>query len=168
MNKEIFFNKLLPSYEAYYNVEKDFQLDGYTYFTKADFHSRSEKYMLTKSAKIWAHENHEYVYFVLEEQLNLQQFKEISSKTLNHGISLVEPHKEHMYTYITLIYLANSIDNEITREIKKSKYHKNYAFSFHGWCDFRVVGVDFNANKVYTNGMGREFVKTYSKLLKES
>lgn len=166
MNKETFFNKLIPTYEAYFDIQNDFILDNFKYKAKADFHSRSEKYMLMKSAQLWAHENHEYTYFFSASSLNLEEFNNLTATTLNHGLTFVKPAKDHMYTYITLIYLADKIDKDVVKALQKCKYHKAYNFSLHGWCDFRVIGIDFEENKVYTNSIAREFSKSFKKILK--
>lgn len=172
MEKMEFLEKLMPVYENYFDIEKDFQItdsnyvNGYVYPVMASFHSKSEKYMLVKSAKIWAHENHEYAYFVLDDLLDVEKFNELTQSTLDYALSLVKPNNEHMYTYVTMVFICNNINNDnLIKEIKKKKFHKSYKFSFNGWCDLRIVAVDLSKKAIYTNSKGKELYKLFSDIL---
>ncbi|MBQ7405104.1 MAG: hypothetical protein IJV90_01640 [Candidatus Methanomethylophilaceae archaeon] len=56
---ERILERLKDSYRHYYDIHDD---DGWSF--RAEFHSRSGGYILTKSAEMWSAEDHEYAYFI--------------------------------------------------------------------------------------------------------
>ncbi len=151
-----YIEKVLPSYEAYFDITTPFSTETHAYAAQAVFHSRSEKYMLMKAAKIWAMENHEYIYFVDKEKWEFSEYLAYKEATLAHGLLQIKPHNEHMYTYVTLIVVGEDFSEEMISDIEKTKFHKMFLLSLHGWCDFRLCGVDIKNQKLYTNKKGKE------------
>ncbi|MFI3174206.1 MAG: hypothetical protein R3Y53_03255 [Bacillota bacterium] len=156
MTTTTYIEEILPAYEAYFDITTPFSTETHTYTAQAAFHSRSEKYMLMKAAKIWAMENHEYIYFAEKEQWTFTEYETLKAETLAHGLSQVKPHSEHMYTYVTLVIVGEDLPEELVRDLEKTKFHKTFLFSLRGWCDFRLCGVDIKNQKLYTNKKGKE------------
>lgn len=164
--KELFLEKLLKSYEAYFNIERNVKCGEVMAAARAVFHSRSEKYVLVKSAQLWAVETNEYAYFITEEIETVEDFIKIRDKIIENGMLQIKPHKEHMCSYITMFYIADSIGNDIEKEIKKYKLQKMFLFSLHGWMHFRCVGADLNRGIISTNPMGKELKQVVGKAIK--
>lgn len=80
LTREEQFEKLLNAYRCYYDVTREFPVGDMVFPAMAEFHSRSEKYVLVKKAKIWGMEMNEYVYFLLADRLE--------PETLRHAVDL--------------------------------------------------------------------------------
>ena len=65
-------DRLLQSYSAYYDVE---ECDERDLVAKARFHSRGEKYLLTRGVNLWSVEDHEYVFFFEGTSLDAEEDK---------------------------------------------------------------------------------------------
>ena len=163
-----FINSLLGAYEAYFDIKRDIEIDNIPMAAEAIFHSRSEKYVLVQSAKLWAVETNEYAYFITKEISSLQEFKKLRDKVIEIGMRKIKPHSEHMYSYITMIYIAGNIDEEIAKEIKKFSCHKMFLLSLHGWMYFRIAAVDLSKNIIITNKKGREIRGIVKKVIESA
>ncbi len=158
MTKETFLQKLMPSYESYFDIQYDVQVGSRQYPATAEFHSRSEKYVLVRSAKIWATEMNEYAYFAFADVPTLDDYQSLKLDVLKSGLSQIKPHSEHMYSYVSLILVADLLPQEVIKEIQKTKYHKTFLFSLHGWMYLRIAAVDLSNGKVYSNQRGNELL----------
>lgn len=164
---EELLQKLLQAYSDYFDITADTSYNNLPVNAEAAFHSRSEKYVLIKKAQLWAAEAHEYVFMVRTEHLDAETFETYRSTILEEGLSRVEPKKDHMYTYVTLLFLAESIAPEAGKLISKTRYHKDYKMSVYGWTDYRVAAQDCATGKIYTNRAGRELKKTFLSVTKK-
>jgi len=158
-NKIRIINLLLEAYESFFDISRDIVKDKFAFAAEAIFHSRSEKYVLVKSAKLWAVETNEYVYFIDNEISTLEEFKKWREKVLELGMKEIKPHSEHMCSYITMIYIANEINDEIRKDIENYRYHKTFMLSLNGWMDFRLAAIDLSNNNIITNKKGGEIRK---------
>lgn len=164
MNKEAYLEKLLPWYQSYFDVEHDVTVENRTLAATAFFHSRSEKYVLTKRAQLWATEMNEFAYFSYADVLTVDDFLNLKEVVLQMGLEKIKPHKEHMYSYVSLVIITDLVAEDAKKEIKKAKFHKTYLYSLHGWMHLRIAVVDLSNNHVYTNKQGEDM----KKLLKET
>lgn len=153
--------KVLKSYERYFDVTRDTEYEGLSVAAEAAFHSRSEKYVLVKKAQLWAAEAHEYAFFSMVSHLDEKTLDTYRAVILKEGLSRVKPMKDHMYTYVTMIIIADEMDEGIEKVIKKIHYHKNYLLSIHGWSDLRVAVYDMKKDRVITNRAGHELSKMF-------
>ncbi len=153
--------KILTSYERYFDVTKDSEYEGLSVAAEAAFHSRSEKYVLVKKAQLWAAEAHEYAFFVTVPHLDTETLEAYRGVILKEGLSRVKPMKDHMYTYVTLIFITDEMDADIVSALKKIRHHENYKLSFYGWSDFRVAVWDGKTQKVFTNSAGKDLKKMF-------
>lgn len=142
-------------YRRYFDIRENETLFGKKIPATAEFHSRGEKYVLSKKAKLWGVENHEYVFFFELPCLTVSESDEIISFLKTAEKELVKPHDEHMYTYLTAVIAADSTDSDAEKNLCRFKMRKNYLFSLHGWSTVRMVLID-------TNSLHREEVKCVS------
>ena len=54
VQRQELLERLLAAHEGYFDVEDTFELAGQTFQGRAQFHSESMQYVLSKKAKIWA------------------------------------------------------------------------------------------------------------------
>ena len=164
-DKNQFINSLLGAYERYFDIKRDIEIESIPIAAEAIFHSRSEKYVLVQSAKLWAVETNEYAYFITKEISSAEEFKKLRDKVLEIGMKKIKPHNEHMYSYITMIYMADSIDADTKKQIENFNCHKMFLLSLHGWMYFRIAAVDLSKNIIITNKKGREIREIVKKVM---
>ncbi|WP_312059774.1 hypothetical protein [Anaerotignum sp.] len=165
MTKELFLQKLMPSYEAFFDIQYNVAHSSIQFPAIAQFHSRSEKYVLVRSAKLWATEMNEYAYFAFADLPDREGFASLKKEVLQLGLAQIKPHSEHMYSYVTLILISDLLSDDIIEQIKKTNYHKTYLFSFHGWMYLRIAAVDLSNGKVYSNHKGKEILPLLQNIL---
>lgn len=147
-------NKLLEAYSHLYDIDRDVAVEDFTYPATATYYLRDENYLISKQHVLSAVEQHEYVYFYLTDHLtaaDLQAHMDLSKRV---GLSRVKPGKEHMFSFVTLVVLANTIDPEAAKLIKKTRFRKNYRLTFHGWMEYHVAAMDVSANRFFSNPAG--------------
>jgi len=153
--------KILPSFEQYYTVEK-FE-EAAPFCAKAEFRSHNEQYFLVRSAHIADIDSNEFVYFACPSLLNSQKLKELVSLSWEKGLSLVKPYNGHKNSDITLIILTDKVEEAVKKEIKKTKLYKSYKFSLYGWSNFKLAVVELDTQIIYFNRFGKDYLKLLKK-----
>lgn len=146
--------KLLSAYSHLYDIDRNVQAEEHVYPATATYYLRDENYLISKQHVLSAVEQHEYVYFHVTDHLtaaDLQSHMDLSKRV---GLSRVKPHKEHMCSYVTLVVLANTLDPEAVKLIKKTRFRKNYRMTFHGWMEYHVAAMEASTNRFYSNPAG--------------
>ena len=153
--------KLIRSFDIFRNHE----VNNEEYDLFARYHLRAEKYFLTKSAKIYAMENNEYILTKKFENLDNAGLDRFTNSLVRSIDELVELHDEHMSSIITVVILVDKpleqIDADIRKSVEKFKYHKGFSFGFKGWVDIRVIVTSLNDGSNIANKKGREVSEIY-------
>ena len=154
-------DRLLRAYSAYYDVERCH--DG-NLVAKAFFHSRGEKYLLTRSINLWSVEDNEYVFVYAGDTLvpdNLERAIKMSSEK---GMSMIKPNSEHRSSMITTILIFTTIDKCCTKLIRTYREHRDFGFMLKGWMDHRVAALETSNLTVVSNRAGRDVAKNLDAL----
>lgn len=159
-----FLGVLEDSYAAYYNIIKEDLPEGFPIAFRADFYKRDERYWLTKSVKYYGNETNEFVYVFSADTFDKECADACIQYALDEGLPRVKPHKEHQYTNIKVIFIANEFEPDALKAIVSRKFQKSYHFSLWGYTCLLTTAVDVNDEKVWTNPVGREMKKYFSKL----
>lgn len=160
---EEILDRLLDSYSAYFDVEKVDEADSSLAAT-GYFYSRSEKYVLVKSAQLWAAESYEYLYIFSVPTLDMDAWERCRGYAMEKGMARIEPHREHMYSFVTAIILADHVTEDAARAVKRNYFHKSFKFSLHGWMEFHADVIIPGEKLVYSNWDGRstaKFIRKY-------
>lgn len=169
-----YYEKLLPYYRSMYDMEQPYVLHGIECLAHGHFYSQSERFVLSRKAKLWESRNFEHVFFIEREELSLHDLKamdeairsDVEPQLVRNGKPY--PDSNHMYTYMTFVFLCGSAVNRETRKaVKKYHYSRNYLFTFRGWCEAKVAVVDVSECKVYTNAAGRTLTKLLGGVLQK-
>ena len=155
-----YLDQLLEAYSHYYNVERDVTVEGASYPAAATFFLRDENYILSKKKVLTAFEQYDYTYFYLTEHLDAATAKEQLDLALKAGMSRVKPHKEHKSSYVTLVILANTIDPDAKKLIRKTRFTKNFRLALHGWMEFHIAAMEISTNSFLSNPAGKGAKKT--------
>lgn len=165
-DRKTFEKSLLNTYSTWHDVFPQDGGDTIPLIAKAEFRSRNEKYVLVKQAKLWSAENYEYSYIFSAEKLTTSMVSECIDFALADGMPKIKPHSEHMCSYITVIILADQIENDAIQKVRKSRYTKNFHFSLHGWMALKVLAKDMGDGFLYTNREGRDLIELFKNVQK--
>ncbi len=164
IEREAFLDYLAESYKAYYNVTMTDGENGLPMVFKADYFSRDERYWLTKNIPVWANETNEFVYVFSVPKLDMETAKACIDYALEVGLPRVKPHREHQYTNIKVLLVADEFDDGVVDYIRKRRFSKNYKFSLHGFTMLKSAAVDLTKVKAYPNKDSYELEKYFNKL----
>ena len=155
------FEKLLNAYSHNYDLTKDVETEeGGSFPAMAHYFLRDEHYLVRRDKQFYATEQHDYTYFHVAGHLDAAGAKALTERTLKAGLAAIRPHKEHMSSFVTLVVLAETIDPEAKKVLKKTRFHKNYRLSLHGWMEFHIAAMECSTRSFLSNPAGRGARKT--------
>ena len=147
-------NKLLDAYSHSYDIDRDVEENGHRWIATATYYLRDENYLISKQHVLSAVEQHEYLYFYLTDHLSAADLEKQITLSKESGLSKVKPHKAHMFSNVGLVILANTIDPEAQKIIKKTRFRKNYRLSLWGWTEYQLAAMEVSTNCFYANPAG--------------
>lgn len=151
--------RLLKAYSYYFDIEREVEISGVRYPAAANYHFREENYVATKAHTIYATEQHEYVYFYVTEHLELSELQRQIDVTREAGLARIDPNGEHMFSYVTLVILADRIDEDAARYLRKYRFRKNFWLTLHGWMEYHIAAMDNSRQSFLSNPAGKEAQK---------
>ena len=147
-------DKLLDAYSHQYDIERNAEAAGCCYPATATYYLRDENYLISKQHVLSAVEQHEYLYFHVTDHLTAADLNALVDLSRRAGLCKVKPHKDHMFSNVGLILLANTIEPEAQKIIKKTRFRKNYRLSLWGWTEYQLAAMEVSANCFYANPAG--------------
>ncbi|MGN0422419.1 MAG: hypothetical protein ACI4EY_06750 [Lachnospiraceae bacterium] len=170
MTGEDLLERLLKSYQSSYDIEKAYDINGDIYDAHASFNVTSAKYVLVKKAELWRANCFEHVFFRVLDQLSVEDIERYREQVVSYiEPQLVRggkkcPEKDHMYTYMTGIFIAeDGVTDEVKKMVKRFSYVKNYRFTIRGYSEVRLLVFDLKNKKIFGNRAAKDLVKGYSK-----
>ncbi len=152
--------RLLAAHEAFFDVERDYAFAGRTFPGYAEFHSSASQYVLVKRAKLWEASAHEYLFFQLCDHLDRVAFDDAVAFMTTEALAKVQLDPDHMTSYLSLVLIADTVDDALVRTIKRTHFRRNFALGFKGWADLRVGVIDLARGAVVTNTQGKPLKDT--------
>lgn len=149
-------DKLLNVYSHSYDIYRDVSVEDGTFPAAAFYFLRDENYLISKQHVLSAVEQHEYLYFYLTDHLDVQTLQQQIERSKRAGLTHVKPHKDHMFSNVGLVILANTIDPEAKKQIKKTRFRKNYKLTLHGWTEYQLAAMEVSTNCFFSNPAGKE------------
>ncbi len=175
MDPAAYLNVLLAKYAGHFDIYREHEVNGRKYTIYAYFSSLGEKYVLLKKAKLWSIKAYEHVFFVEEETLTVQMLDDAYREVTDYMEPVLVrrgekyPEKDHMYTYLTFVYLCRKTpDEEVLKKAREFRFDRGYLFSTRGHSEVRIVVVDLESEQVYTNSAARSLRKMYVKAFRET
>ena len=148
-------NKLLNAYSHKYDIDREVTVDGAYFPATATFFLRDENYLISKKHVLSAVENYDYTYFYITEHLDAETLRQQIELTKRLGMARVKPHREHMSSFISLVILADTIDEEAKKLIKKTRFQKYFRLALHGWMEYHIAAMESSTNNVLSNPAGK-------------
>lgn len=155
-------DKVLPLFQAYYDVRQDDVTPPFD--AEASFRSHDERYFLVKSAKMSEEDAFEHVFFAALDKLTLPKVKELEEIAWNEGVSRAKPGPHHRCTDVTLILLADEIDADAGAFLQKLRRTKNYGFLFYGYSNYHAIAIETSTGRMTCNRLGRHLRKLFSNI----
>ena len=152
-------NRVLAAHEAYYDIRRDYLFEGKRFPAFAEFHTYGEKYVLTKRAKLWEVNTHDFMFFEMVDELDETHLLDAVNFMTTKAIRKVDPSPNHMSSALTLVIIANQCTNEAFKQAKSTRFRKSFYLGFRGWTDLRLAVVDLSresGKEVVTNAAGKQ------------
>ena len=151
---------LLNAYSHQYDITRGVTAEGCSFPAMAHFFLRDEHYLVRRDKQFYATEQHDYTYFYTADHLDAGEARALADLTLKTGLSQIRPHKEHMSSYVTLVILAGTVDPEAKKLLKRTRFHKNFRLSLHGWMEYHIAAMECSTRTFFSNPAGRGARKT--------
>lgn len=149
--------QVLKSFVRYYNIKREDVTPPF--FAEAEFISHNEQYYLVKAAKVADIDSNEYVFFAVEERLTLDKLLELDKTAWETGMSRVKPYYGHKNSDVTLVIIADHIDQDAFLKVKKLKHSKSYKFSLYGYSNYKLIAMDTSLDRLTYNRQGQPLKK---------
>lgn len=163
MDYKEYLDNIEKKLKNYFDIERNYELNGYVCDLHARYHLRNERYILSKKIVIYAIESNEYIFIKCIDKIDDICLKEYIEFLVNSIDDIVKPDENHMSSAITgVLVTKHKPSADIIDTIKKFKYHKGFAFGFKGWVDIRLILVTMEDNYIVTNKKGKEVKEVYS------
>jgi hypothetical protein len=166
-DRSAILDRFINSYQLSYDITNGDLASGLPLKALCQHHTRSEKYILSRKAKLWAVEVNDYLYLFSVPKLEKEQAQACVSFSIEDALPRVKPHNEHMYSFITAVFMADEAEKDALAFICRRRFTKSYKFGFHGSSPLKTAALDIVREKVVTNNMGRDLRKQIKNICKE-
>jgi hypothetical protein len=166
-DRSAILDRFLSSYQSSYDISSGDMASGLPLKASCRHHTRSEKYVLSRKAKLWAVEINDYLYLFSMPKLDREQARACVSFSIEDALPRVKPHNEHMYSFITAVFLADEAEKDALAFIRWRWFNKSFKLGFHGSAPLKTAALDIAREKIVTNSMGRDLRKQIKNICKE-
>ena len=166
-DRSVILERLFNSYKAWYDVSPGDMGTGLPLKAFCLHRSRSEKFVLSKKVKLWAVEVNDFLYLFSMPRLEKNQAEDCVSFSIKEALPRVKPHKEHMYSFITTVFVADEAEQDALKFISRYRFNKSYKLGFYGSSPLKTAALDIERGKIVTNDMGRNLRKQINNICKE-
>jgi len=158
-----YLNEMANRYTAWFDVYREDQLGSIPLSFSAHFKRRDEKYLVTKTIKVWSLENDQHIYVThFNKQLTLKEIKKLKEELMETSKNQLPNHPEHMSTIFTAIVVTDQeVDQEVVKFVKKFRKLKFIKYGLHGWYELYIGIVNIQNRQVYIHSKGKEFIQPF-------
>ena len=153
--------RLLASLKSYYNI--NYIQDADYLVARCDYFEKSESFMVSKKANLWSANAEEFLYLFYVPNLTSENYDSCMAYVNDSWKGLAHIGPDHMYTYVTPVFVCDSFEKDALKKLKKCRIYKSYKFSIHGWMEYHTALVC--GNEIFSNGRGRCVKKMLLKVL---
>lgn len=162
MNRQEAVERLCDVYAGSYDVNRCEESE-HSLAATMDFYATAEKYVLSRKAKLWQANSFEYVYLFDVPHLTKEIYEKCEKLAYERGMARIQPDPNHMYTYITALFVCDSCDEEARKALKKCRLYKSFKLSYWGWMDFHTGLVVLPEEKISTNASGHSAAQVFER-----
>jgi hypothetical protein len=154
LTRETAVSRLIERYEGYFDITRH-EVPEHYLEAECDFHVHSSKYVLVKKAKLWEADSNEFVFLFSVPHLTKQIYQECEKLAYDLGMAKITPGPQHMYSYITAVFVCDSCDEDARTALRRCRLYKSFKMSFWGWMDFHTGLADLEKQSAVSNNSGR-------------
>jgi hypothetical protein len=155
-DRSAILDRFLSLYQSSYDILNGDMASGLPLMAVCQHHTRSEKFVLSRKARLWAVEVNDYLYLFSMPRLEKEQAQACISFSIEDALPRVKPHKEHMYSFITTVFVADEADKDALKFIRRRRFNKSYKLGIYGASPLKTAVLNIEQEKVETNNMGRD------------
>ena len=164
LTREQVIEVLLKNYRPFYNITMCEESQK-PLIAECDFFEQNEKYVLSRKANLYTTKAEEFLYLIDVDHLTKDLFHKWLTYCHEEGMKKANIGPNHMYTYITPVFICNTCDEDAAKAIKKCRIYKSFHFSLHGWMDVHTCAIIVQDNDIISNASGRQNGKILKKVL---
>jgi hypothetical protein len=116
--RSVIIDRLFNVYNAWYDVSPGDLGSGLPLKAMCIHRARKEKFVLSRKAKLWAIETNDYLYLFSMEKLDMDQAEACISFSIEDALPRVKPHSEHMYSFITAVFITNEAEQNALKYVR--------------------------------------------------
>ena len=166
-DRSAILDRFINTYRSSYDIFNGDMASGLPLEAVCQHHTRSEKYVLLKKAKLWAVEVNDYLYLFSVPKLEKEQVEACILFSIEDALPRVKSHNEHMYSFITAVFLADAAEQDALRHVKRRRFNKSYKLGIYGSSPLKTAALDIGQEKIVTNNMGRDLRTQIKNICKE-
>ena len=160
---EIYLNDLEARFQYYYEVERNKKILGEKIDIFAKSNTEHFRQVLSKKIKIDQHFTREFAMvktlFGLADKKEVEKFSQLLISSIN---KLSPPSTDTMYAVLNGVMISDSgFSEDAIRFGEKFSFSKSFLLGIKGWHDIRLILVDLNNNKLFSNKKGKEVISAY-------
>ena len=157
MESDAYFERLLASLAASYDVVRDAQIVSRRVDALAQLRALNSKYVLSKKHVLWEANAYDHALILRVQTLTAAMVedwftfltREAEPELVHPGASC--PPEGHMASTLTLILIAETVEPEAARAVRRAKFSKSYRFSLRGWATGRAAAADLGGGCVHAS-----------------
>ena len=119
-----------------------------------EYYERTGQHLLLRQNEIWAARQEEFLFLFNVTELTPERFAACRDFARDAGMSMAHIGPEHMYTYISPLFVCDRVHEEARRQLEQCRIYKTFRFSFHGWLDFHAACYDASRGTLSFNKAG--------------
>ncbi|MBQ8654284.1 MAG: hypothetical protein IJ507_05030 [Clostridia bacterium] len=163
--------RALASFAGSYDISRDAQILDRRAEALCQLRAMNSKYMLKKKWVVWEANAFEHCVFVTAKTLTADVVrdwfdfltKEAEAELVHPGAKY--PPEGHMYTYLTTVFLCDTMEPEAAKAVRRLRFSKNYLFTFRGWASGRALAAETSTGRIVVNQAGKPMKKLFVRLL---
>ena len=157
MELDSFFERVLESMAASYDVLRDAQVVSRRVDALAQLRALNSKYVLSEKHVLWEANAYDHALILKVHTLTAEMVEDwFAFLTREAESPLVHPETKyppegHMASTLTLILLCESVEPEAAKAVRRAKFSKSYCFSLRGWVTGRIAAADAGRRCAYAS-----------------
>lgn len=169
MARSIDLENVLELFTASHDVTRGETLCGREIEARAEMRALNSKYVLSKKMVLWQANAYEQCLFVTADTLTEAMandwwtfLTQTAEEPLVHPGEKYPP-EGHMYTYLTVVFIADRVEEAAAKAVERFRFTKNYLFSLRGWATGRAMTMEKSTGRITANRAAADMKKHFRK-----
>ena len=157
MELDSFFERVLESMAASYDMVRDAQIVSRRVDALAQLRALNSKYVLNQKHVLWEANTYDHALILRVQTLTAAMVEDwFAFLTREAEAPLVHPDSScppegHMASTLTLILLCGAVEPDAAKAVSRARFSRSYRFSLRGWVTGRVAAADLGSGYAYAS-----------------